>query len=139
MIRDNGGWSSFNMVVVEEYPCENSQQAHMREDVVMRELSANMNQYRAYRSLEERLEYCAEQNRIHYAKNTEKYRELHRIHYLKNCEKIKEQNRIRYLKNREKRREQARVHYLKNCEKIKEQTRIRYAKNREKKKNQSTE
>lgn len=38
MIENNGGWEEFNMVVVESYPCENKQEACLREDVVMRRL-----------------------------------------------------------------------------------------------------
>lgn len=45
MIRDNGGWDSFSMVVVEEYPCYTKIQASKREAQVMRELKATMNTY----------------------------------------------------------------------------------------------
>lgn len=48
MIRDNGGWECFSMVVLEEYPCEKKTQACKREDEIMRELKANMNTRKAY-------------------------------------------------------------------------------------------
>ena len=30
-IRENGGWDNWSMIVVEEYPCENRNQAELRE------------------------------------------------------------------------------------------------------------
>jgi len=53
MIRENDGWDAFSMIVVKEFPCENSRQAEAEEDKVMRELKATMNTNRATRSREE--------------------------------------------------------------------------------------
>jgi hypothetical protein len=43
MIRANGGWQCFKMVMIEEYPCANHLEACRREDECMRELKATMN------------------------------------------------------------------------------------------------
>ena len=43
MVRDNGGWDCFKMVMVEEFQCKNKLQACKREDDLMREMKANMN------------------------------------------------------------------------------------------------
>ena len=48
MIRDNGGWDSFSMVKIEDFPCDNNRDAEAREDELMRELKANMNGKRAF-------------------------------------------------------------------------------------------
>ena len=48
MIRDNGGWDCFSMVKIEDFPCENGRDAEAREDQLMRELKANMNEKRAF-------------------------------------------------------------------------------------------
>jgi predicted GIY-YIG superfamily endonuclease len=43
MIRANGGWQCFKMVMIEEYPCANHLEACRREDECMRQLKATMN------------------------------------------------------------------------------------------------
>jgi len=53
MIRENGGWDDFNMVVIKDFPCENKQQATTEEDRIMREMKATMNTFRASRSRKE--------------------------------------------------------------------------------------
>jgi hypothetical protein len=46
MIRANGGWDAFTMVLIKA--CENKQQSLMEEDRIMREMKSNMNNNRAY-------------------------------------------------------------------------------------------
>ena len=41
MIRENGNWDMFNMIVVKEFPCENKRQAEAEEDRLIREMKAN--------------------------------------------------------------------------------------------------
>ena len=43
MIRENGGWQCFKMVMIEEYPCANHLEACRREDECMRQLKSTMN------------------------------------------------------------------------------------------------
>ena len=40
MIRENGGWECFTMIVIKEYPCDNKMEARIKEDKVMREMNA---------------------------------------------------------------------------------------------------
>ena len=47
MIRENGGWDDFNMIVIEEFPCKNLREAKAEEDKVMREMKSTMNTNRA--------------------------------------------------------------------------------------------
>jgi len=54
MIRDNGGWECFTMIVIKEYPCETKMEARTEEVKIMREMKASMNERRAYTSLEEK-------------------------------------------------------------------------------------
>ena len=56
MIRDNGGWDSFSMVKIEDFPCKSGRDAECREDELMRELKANMNAIRAFLTPEEKVE-----------------------------------------------------------------------------------
>lgn len=48
MIRENGGWDNFRMVIIEEYPCETKLQLCIREEELRVEYNANMNGQSAY-------------------------------------------------------------------------------------------
>ena len=48
MIRENGGWDCFRMVIIEEYPCDNKTQLCIREEELRVEYNANMNERTAY-------------------------------------------------------------------------------------------
>ena len=60
MIRDNGGWQMFNILVVKEFPCSNKQEALLEEDKIMKEMKANMNTIKAHTSVHERCEQMKE-------------------------------------------------------------------------------
>ena len=72
MIRENGGWDDFNMVVIKDFPCENKQQATTEEDRIMREMKATMNTNRASHSRKEYSQDNKEYFREYYEKNKEK-------------------------------------------------------------------
>ena len=42
-IRKNGGWSNFNMIEIEKYPCSNKYEACKREKYYYEKLNANLN------------------------------------------------------------------------------------------------
>jgi len=75
MIRENGGWLDFNMVVVKDFPCENNRQAEAEEDRIMREMKATMNERRAFHSQKEYYQDNKEHFREYYDKNKEKIQE----------------------------------------------------------------
>jgi hypothetical protein len=52
MVRDNGGFDRFKMFQVEKYPCKDKRQAERREHEVIKELKANMNTYKSFRTEE---------------------------------------------------------------------------------------
>ena len=45
MIRKNGGWESFSMIKLYDYPCLNLQEARTEEDKLMREFKSTLNNY----------------------------------------------------------------------------------------------
>jgi hypothetical protein len=53
-IRDTGGWENWEMVPLEEFPCESNIQARIREQYWMNQLNPTMNRSRAYRTAEEK-------------------------------------------------------------------------------------
>ena len=62
IIRENGGWDNWNMVLVEEFPCKDKYEACKRERELYEELDAKLNTYRPYLTHEERKQYYQEHN-----------------------------------------------------------------------------
>ena len=53
IIRQTGGWSNWSMILVEEFPCKDKNEACKRERQLYEEIDANMNMVRPYRTQEE--------------------------------------------------------------------------------------
>ena len=53
MIRENGGWDMFDMVLVKKYPCDDFLEARQEEEHLRREMNANMNSYLCFRTEED--------------------------------------------------------------------------------------
>ena len=135
MIRENGGWDDFNMIVIEEFPCQNLREAEAEEDKVMREMKATMNMIRAFHPKEEWCEDNKEklqEYRHHYYQDNKEYKiEYQHQFYVENKERILEQNRGYREKNKEQIKERHRQWYEKNKEKIQEYKHQYYDKNKE--------
>jgi hypothetical protein len=54
MIRENGGWDCFKVLILKEYPCSNRIELLLEEDRCMRELQTTMNDRQAYNTPEQR-------------------------------------------------------------------------------------
>ena len=128
MIRDNGGFDSFNMLVIKEYPCNNKREAEEKEDKVMREMKASLNTKKAFITPEEKVENRKIYNELHkekrkiynelhietileyqkqyYELNKDKIAEIYRRHYELNNDKITELNKQYYNRTKEKKLEQ---------------------------------
>ena len=78
-IRENGGWDSWNMIVICDYSCNNKREAELEEDRYMMELRANLNMIRASRTREQ-----------HYEDNKDKIKEHIKQYQENNKDKIKE-------------------------------------------------
>ena len=57
IIRANGGWDNWNMVLVEKFPCKDNHEACKREREVYEELDAKMNTLIPYRTQEDLIQY----------------------------------------------------------------------------------
>lgn len=68
-IRDNGGWSEWEMKEIEKYPCNNKREAEEREEYWRQHYNAQLNTIKAYTTIEERLEREAFMQRLRYEKN----------------------------------------------------------------------
>jgi hypothetical protein len=128
MIRDNGGWEMFNMIEVEKYPCNDKREAERRENEVMKELKANMNAKRSYRTEEDISEYHKE----YYEANKPKIQEKEKEYRENNKEKIQEQKKEYRENNKSKIQEQKKNYYESNTHKIQEQKKEHYEANKHK-------
>jgi hypothetical protein len=140
MIRENGNWDMFNMVVIKPFPCQNKRDAEAEEDKVMREMKATLNSKRAFITPEERIELRKQYNLEHrdeIAEQSKQYRLEHKDeitehkkqYRLENKDKIKEynmENKERYkqwrLEHKEQVAERRKQYYLEHKDEIAEQS-----------------
>lgn len=91
-IRTNGGWDNWSMVLIENYPCENKQQAEQRERFWYEELNAQLNMIRPHLTTEE----YKNRNKEYRENNLEKELQRHREYKQANKEKLNKQAREKY-------------------------------------------
>jgi hypothetical protein len=115
-IRANGGWDNFDMILLEEFPCNNRTEGRCREEEVKVERKAQLNMVKAFRAQEQKKEYAKEYNKIWFDENKENRK--------KQMKKWEEENKI-------KRREQSKIWREKNKERNKEDKKIYREKNKE--------
>jgi hypothetical protein len=104
-IRANGGWYNFSMILVVNFPCNNSSEAHERERYHYDILNCTMNTNVPNRTRKEYKKEYVEENKEKNKEYIKKYRE-------ENKDKIKEQRRLYRLKNKEKNKEKLREQKL---------------------------
>jgi len=107
-IRNNGGWDNWDLLTIEEYPCDKKEQAHSREQYWIHNLNANLNVISAVLDIDNKLQNLKEyQLKLHNeALQRDIERKQKREQYLiENKEQIEEkQKQVRKdyaLKNRE--------------------------------------
>jgi len=90
IIRNNGGWSNWSMILIDAIPCQNGEEARKKERELYEQLNATMNNNKPNRTHEEynkeNKEIILEKKKEYYQKNKEKIKE----YYQKNKEIIKE-------------------------------------------------
>lgn len=105
MIRENGGWDSFQMLEIKKFPCNDANEARAEEERCRVELKATLNTYRAF--VEGTVQ---EQKKEWYENNKEKILEKNKIRYEDKKIEILEQQKIYRETNREKKREKDRAY-----------------------------
>jgi len=92
IIRENGGWDNWNMLLVEKFPCKDKFEACKREREVYEELDAKMNTNRPHRTQEDHKEEQRQYDQQYKEKNKEVIAEKQK-HYR---EENKEKNKLYY-------------------------------------------
>jgi hypothetical protein len=120
VIRANGGWENWTMVMIEPFPCENRLQAERRERYWYEELSASLNsQYPSRTKTEyynDNKQQITEQRKQYYEANKQQIAEQIKQYYEANKQHIAEQKKQYYQKNKEQKKQ----YYQKNKEQIAE-------------------
>lgn len=123
-IRDNGGWENWCVCPVEEFKCDNINQALIRERFWIEELNANLNQNIPSRTEKERYENNKEeiqqQRKEYREKNKEKIAQKDRKYYEEHKEEKQKYDKEYYEQNKEKKIEQAKIYYENNKEELDE-------------------
>lgn len=91
-IRATGGWESWQMVQICEYPCNNKKEAEAEKDRYMIDLKANLNTNRASRTIKEyyidNKEHILEQRKLYREQNKEAINERVKQNRQDNKEKM---------------------------------------------------
>jgi NADH:ubiquinone oxidoreductase subunit len=100
IIRQNGGWSNWSMLLVEEFPCKDKYEACKRERELYEELDAKMNTFRPYITQEETKDLkqqidkqYREENKAEIAERMKQYYQIHKAEII---EKMKEKIQCEY-------------------------------------------
>jgi hypothetical protein len=122
MIRENGGWDNWSMIVIEEIQDLTLTQARMKEEEHRIKLKADMNSCLAYLSEEARIKRDKEFRKEYYEKNREKEIQKSKQYQQEHKEEIKQRAKKYYEENKEKirqnRKEYEKIYRENNKEKI---------------------
>ena len=139
-IRENGNWINWEMIKIEDYPCNTKLDATKRERELIETLNATLNSsiptrtYKEYR--EDNKEYYKEYNKEYYDENKDKLKEYKKEYRIKNADKLKEYNKEYRIENADKIKEQMKEYkkeyYQENADKIKEKRNEYYQENADK-------
>jgi len=126
IIRENGGWDNWNMVLVEKFPCKDKFEACKREREVFEEIDAKMNMVRPYRTQEEHKENIKQ----YYQEHKEERKEERKQYYQEHKEELKEYQK-QYREAHKEERKQYKKQYNKEHkaeinEKLKEKIECEY-------------
>jgi len=105
IIRENGGWSNWSMILIEKFPCKDKYEACRRERELYEGIDVKMNTFRPYRTQEELKEYQKQKNKKYYHKN-------------KNKEQNKENSKQYYQDHKEQAKLYYQIHKAELNEKI---------------------
>jgi len=84
-IRDNGGWSHFKIILIEDYPCERKEQLLMREQYYKETLKATLNNNNCFGQDKERYKQYSKQ---FYEQHIDELKQQMKQHYNENKDKI---------------------------------------------------
>ena len=128
-IRQNGGWSNWEMILIEKYPCSDEKQAASRERYWFEFLRPTLNKNRPTITHDESLEY----HQQYYIQNKNKLLEYQHQYNKQNKNKLLEYKQHYYSQNKNKLNQYGYEYYRKNKEILNEKQKSKYHDNIDKK------
>jgi hypothetical protein len=126
-IRASGGWETWNMIKICDYPCYDKREAELEEDRHMMELKSNLNMRRASRSMkqyyEDNKENIKDKKKQYYEDNKENIKDKFKQYYEDNKDKFKEyreDNKDKIKQYREDNKDKIKQYRDDNKDKMKE-------------------
>jgi len=121
IIRENGGWDNFNMIIIDECKQITLTKSRQLEEEWRIKLNANLNSYKCFQTKEDFLELYKKK---YYENNKEVISEKSKIYYENNKEKINKKNEKYYQNNKEFLSEKSKIYHENNKEVISEKKKI---------------
>jgi hypothetical protein len=115
-IRQNEGWSNWEMIEIEKYPCSDKREAEARERTHYELLNSSLNSYKPFTTDDEKKEYYKNKSKNYYVNNKNNVLKRSKQYYENNKEYCKEYRKEYYKDNKEKTKQ----YYENNKEKIKQ-------------------
>jgi len=134
-IRNNGGFENWEIIKIEDYPCENKLEALKRENYLVKELKSSLNSDipgrtdKEYR--EDNKEIIAEKKKEYRENNKEKIAEKKKEYSENNKEEIAKRSKTYYEKNKEEIIQKVKEYSKDNKEKIAERSKTYRKQNKE--------
>ena len=122
IIRENGGWSNWSMLLVEEFPCKDKYEACKRERELYEEIELKMNMVIPYRTQEDLKEYHKQYYQEHKAEIVEKKKQYYQDHKAD----LKQYEKLYREEHKEKIKEYHKLYREEHKEKIKEKVECKY-------------
>jgi hypothetical protein len=122
-IRENGGWSEWNMIEIEKYPCNDNREAESREEYWRSELNAILNSKRAFITEEQKKQYHiynADKLKEKRIDNADKISKRNKQYRIDNADKIKQYKKQYHIDNADKISEINKQYRIDNADKIKQ-------------------
>jgi hypothetical protein len=127
MIRSNGGFDLFKIMIIKELSCNTKTELLIEEEKYRKELQANLNSCRAYcdeKNAKLRNKEYYQTNKIHYSIINNEYRKNNR-------ELINNKSKERYQLNKDKIKDYHKEHYEINKDIIQQKYKAKYQLNKE--------
>ena len=123
-IREHGGWSNWDMLLIESCKCEDALDARKKERLFIESLHASLNSCIPSRTKPEwefeNKEHTIKRHKEYYVNNKEHKHKLTNKYYQNDKEHMTNHRKAMYLENKENILNDKKVYYLANKEKINE-------------------
>jgi len=99
-IRENGG--EYSMEIYKMFPCNSQEELRIEEENARKELNANLNALRCFRTEEDKKQQKKECDKRYYEKHFDKLKQYQQKHYSENTQRRNKENKEYQQKNKEK-------------------------------------